>query len=99
MTWLAVGLTCAGCYLLKLAGLLVPARWLEAERISLGVRLLPIALLTSLVVTQTFSTRTTLTIDARVAGVAAAGLALALRAPLAVALAAALVVTAAVRLA
>ena len=99
MTWLAVGLTCAGCYSLKVAGLLVPPRLLEGRRTALVIRYLPIALLTSLVVTQAFSTRSALVVDARAAGLAAAALTLLLRAPLALALAAAVVVTALVRLA
>jgi branched chain amino acid efflux pump len=97
VTWTAVVLTCAGCYLLKLGGRLVPPHWLQSERTAAVVNLLPIALLTSLVVTQTFATRTSLTLDARAAGVAAAGVALLLRAPLAVALASAIAVTALVR--
>lgn len=99
MTWLAVALTCAGCYLLKVAGLLVPERVLEGRRTAPAVRYLPIALLTSLVVTQTFATRSGLVVDARAAGLAAAALTLLLRAPLALALATAVLVTALVRLA
>jgi hypothetical protein len=69
------------CYLLKLVGLALPKRVLEHPyAIRLGA-LLPISLLSALVAVQTFASGTTLTIDARAAGVAVAAVALMLRAP------------------
>jgi uncharacterized membrane protein len=79
--WVAVLVTAAGCYLLKLAGVLVPERWLEGERITRVLILLPVALLAALAAVQTFATGDHLVVDARVAGVAAAIVALRFRAP------------------
>ena len=81
MLWFAVLVTAAGCYGLKLLGLLAPARLLEhpvAARVS---ALLPVSLLAALAAVQTFATGTDLVIDARVAGVGAALVAIVLRAP------------------
>lgn len=81
MTWAAVVATCVGCYLLKLAGLLLPRGLLERPAVSRVADLLPVALLASLVVVQAATTGTRLVADARLAGVAVAAVALALRAP------------------
>ncbi|MFE1343884.1 AzlD domain-containing protein [Streptomyces sp. NPDC058757] len=95
--WIAIGLTVSGCYLVKLTGLLVPARTLERPLVRRLAALLPVALLAALTAQQTFAAGTSLTVDARVAGVAAAALALVLRAPFLVVVGAAVVVTAGVR--
>ncbi|GHG01668.1 MULTISPECIES: AzlD domain-containing protein [Streptomyces] len=95
--WIAIGLTVAGCYLVKLAGLLVPAQTLERPLVQRLAALLPVALLAALTAQQTFATGTSLTVDARAAGVAAAALALVLRAPFLVVVGAAVAVTAGVR--
>ncbi len=86
-----------GTYALKSAGPLVLGGrplplWLDriAQRI-------PAALLAALVVVSTVSVGRVLVVDARIAGVAVAGLALRLRAPIAVAVLAAVVTTAALR--
>jgi branched-subunit amino acid transport protein len=79
--WATVLLSSLGCYLLKLAGLSVPERWLDPPVVRRIAVLLPIALLAALVGVQTFSTGRHLEVDARAAGVAAAGVALVLRAP------------------
>lgn len=50
--WVLVGATIAGCYLLKLAGYLVPARVLDHPQIRRVVELLPVALLAALVVVE-----------------------------------------------
>jgi branched-subunit amino acid transport protein len=81
MTWAAILVSAAGCYLLKLAGLSVPARWLEAPLVQRVAALLPVALLAALAAVQTVATGTRLDVDARLAGVAAAVVALLLRAP------------------
>ncbi len=80
--WVTVLVACALAYLLKLSGYLVPAHWLSGPRISRVTALLPVALLTGLVVVQTFATPDhSLTLDARAAGVGVAVVALLLRAP------------------
>jgi branched-subunit amino acid transport protein len=83
VTWLAIGVCAAGCYLLKLAGLSVPPRVLEHPRVERVADLLPVALLAALIGVQVFgSTRAHhLTVDARLAGLAVAAVALLLRAP------------------
>ena len=80
--WVTVLVACGLAYVTKLAGYLVPAHWLSGPRISRVTALLPVALLTGLVVVQTFATTDrSLTVDARAAGVAVAVVALLLRAP------------------
>ncbi|URM89376.1 AzlD domain-containing protein [Streptomyces sp. MRC013] len=95
--WTAIGLTAAGCYLLKLGGLLVPAEILERPLVRRLAALLPVALLAALTAQQTFGADGVLVVDARGAGLAAAALALVLRAPFLVVVAAAVAVTAGVR--
>jgi hypothetical protein len=81
VTWAAILLTSAGCYVLKVAGLLVPRAWLEQPMVARVAALLPIALLAALAAVQTFAVDTRLVVDARLAGVAAGVLALVFRAP------------------
>ena len=97
MTWAAILLTSAGCYALKLTGLLVPRHWLEQPMAARGAALLPVALLAALAAIQTFADDTRLVVDARLAGVAAAVVALLLRAPFLVVVAVAAGTAAAVR--
>jgi uncharacterized membrane protein len=96
--WTAVLLGSAGCYLLKLAGLSVPRRLLDDPRVRRVADLLPIALLATLVALQTLTVGTRLGVDARLAGVAAAFLAVLARAPFLVVVAVAVAITALVRL-
>jgi branched-subunit amino acid transport protein len=96
--WVAILLGSAGCYALKLAGLSVPRGVLADARVRRIADLLPVALLATLVALQVFTTGTRLTIDARVAGLAAAVLAVLARAPFLVVVAVAVAVTALVRL-
>jgi uncharacterized membrane protein len=70
--WAAVLLGSAACYLLKLAGLSVPRRLLAHPRAQRVATVLPIGLLAALAATQTFADGQHLTVDARVAGVAVA---------------------------
>ncbi len=79
--WWAILGAGIGCYLLKLAGLSVPARVLERPLVERIADLIPVALLSALVAVQVFASGTHLTIDARAAGLAAAVVALTLRAP------------------
>ncbi|GHB15799.1 AzlD domain-containing protein [Streptomyces chryseus] len=95
--WIAIGATAVGCYLVKLLGLLVPAGALERPLVKRLAALLPVALLAALTAQQTFSTGQHLVLDARGAGLAAAALALVLRAPFLVVIGAAVAVTAGVR--
>ena len=81
MIWPAVIIGSLGAYLLKLAGYVIPERVLENERLRRLTALLPVALLAALVAVQTFSVGSALQIDARIAGLAAAIVALILRAP------------------
>jgi branched-subunit amino acid transport protein len=79
--WAAVVVGSVGCYLLKLAGLSVPARWVEQPYVARIVDFVPAALLAALVAVQTVTSGDRLVVDGRLAGVAVAALALAMRAP------------------
>ncbi len=81
MIWTAVLVASLGCFLLKLAGWSVPARWLERDRLQRAAVLLPVALLAALVVVQTFAADRALVLDARAAGLAVAAALVLLRAP------------------
>jgi branched-subunit amino acid transport protein len=81
MTWAAILAAGAACYLLKLAGLSLPAKVLDHPRVERVADLIPVALLAALVAVQVFAEGTRLTIDARTAGLGAAVVALLLRAP------------------
>jgi branched-subunit amino acid transport protein len=70
-----------GCYLLKLAGLSVPASWVQQPWVARVVDFVPAALLAALVAVQGLTSGHDLVIDGRLAGLAAAAVALALRAP------------------
>jgi uncharacterized membrane protein len=96
--WFAVLGASAGCYLLKLAGLSLPRGVLANRRVRRVADLVPVALLASLVVLQTVSTGTRLAVDARVAGVAVALLAVLVRAPFLVVVALAVATTGLIRL-
>jgi branched-subunit amino acid transport protein AzlD len=95
--WIAVAVTAVGCYAVKLAGLLVPAGALERPLVRRLAALLPVALLAALTAQQTFADGHALVVDARAAGLAAAAVALLLRAPFLVVVGTAVVVTAGVR--
>lgn len=96
-TWIAIGVTALGCYVVKLLGLLVPAGLLERPLVKRLAALVPVALLAALTAQQTFADGRVPVLDARAAGLAAAALALLLRAPFLVVVATAVVVTAGVR--
>ncbi|MFK4146782.1 AzlD domain-containing protein [Streptomyces sp. NPDC004065] len=95
--WIAVALTALGCYAVKLAGLLVPAGALERPLVKRLAALLPVALLAALTAQQTFAHGHALELNARAAGLAAAAVALLLRAPFLLVVGAAVLVTAGVR--
>ncbi|MGI8522771.1 MAG: AzlD domain-containing protein [Nocardioides sp.] len=98
MTWLALLVACAGCYLLKLAGLSIPPRVLERPLVERVADLIPVTLLAALVAVQVFADGPRLTLDARAAGLAVAVVALVLRAPFLVVVVAAAVTAALLRL-
>ncbi|MCW2854139.1 MAG: branched-chain amino acid transport [Nocardioides sp.] len=99
MTWLAILVAAAGCYLLKLAGLSVPPRVLERPLVARVADLIPVALLAGLVAVQVFTTGQDLALDARAAALAAAVVLLLLRAPFLVVVFGAALVAALLRLA
>ena len=81
MTWAAILASAAGCYLLKLTGLSVPARVLERPLVQRIADLLPVALLAALIGVQVLGEGSRLVLDARLVGLAVAVVALLLRAP------------------
>ncbi len=84
MLWLAVLGACVAAYLLKLSGYLVPHQVLERPWVARVSTLLPVALLSSLVVSQAFFATGgggAVVLDARAAAVGVAVVALLLRAP------------------
>lgn len=99
MIWIAIVVTVVGCYALKLLGLSVPAGMLERPLVRRFVALVPVALLAALTAVQTVTGHAgRLTVDARLAGLAAAGVALLLRAPFLVVVAVAAATAAGLRL-
>ncbi|MCI9886851.1 AzlD domain-containing protein [Micrococcales bacterium 31B] len=74
-------LACAVAYATKLVGYIVPARVLDNPRILRVSSLVTVGLLASLVAVNAFGSGQALVLDARVAALAAAAIALACRAP------------------
>jgi branched-subunit amino acid transport protein len=79
--WAVVLVGAVGCYLLKLAGLSVPAAWVERPWVTRVVEFVPAALLAALVAVQVATSGSQLVLDERLVGLAVAAVALALRAP------------------
>lgn len=79
--WLAILAGAAAAYLTKLSGYAVPARWLANPRMARVAGAITVALLAALTVMNTFAAGTALVLDARLAALAAAALALWLRLP------------------
>ena len=79
--WATVVAASVGCYLLKLAGLSVPASWVEQPWVARLVDFVPAALLAALVAVQAVTSGQDLVLDGRLVGLAVAAVALALRAP------------------
>jgi branched-subunit amino acid transport protein len=79
--WAVVLAGSIGCYLLKLAGLSVPAAWVQRPWVTRVVDFVPAALLAALVVVQAVAAGRHLVVDGRLVALAVAALALALRAP------------------
>ena len=97
--WVVVAVVGIATIAFKAAGPVVIGRRELPPRIQSLVELLAPVMLIALVVTQTFGGDQEIEIDARVAGVGAAVVALAFRAPIIVAMAIAALVTALLRLA
>jgi Branched-chain amino acid transport protein (AzlD) len=98
VSWTVLLVASASCYLLKLAGLSVPARWLADQRVQRLATALPIALLAALIALQTWTVGHHLVIDARTGGLAVAAVAVVLRAPFIVVVALAALTAALLRL-
>lgn len=81
MIWAAVLIGSAVAYTLKALGFVVPERMLDKPLVAQLVAMFPIALLSALLAVVTVADGMAVVIDARVAAVAAAAVALMLRAP------------------
>lgn len=81
MTWAAILVASLGVYLFKLAGLSVPAAVLARPVVQRTAVLVPIVLLSALIAVQTVGSGQAIHVDARLAGVAVAGVAVWRRAP------------------
>ncbi|HLM05183.1 MAG TPA: AzlD domain-containing protein [Blastococcus sp.] len=79
--WATVLAGSLGCYVLKLAGLSVPAAWVEQPWVARVVDFVPAALLAALVAVQAATSGHDLVVDGRLVALAVAAVALALRAP------------------
>ncbi|MGI9226687.1 MAG: AzlD domain-containing protein [Candidatus Nanopelagicaceae bacterium] len=79
--WVATIGTSAFAFLIKYSGTLISSRVLESQAVRRINALLPIAMLSALVAVQAFASKKELGIDHRAAGVAAAAIALKLKAP------------------
>lgn len=107
LIWITVLLNSVGSYAIKLAGQSLPSWILEVPRVNRMALLLPVALLSALVAVLTFTGDVgvsyglghALVVDARVAGLVFAVVALVLRAPFLVVVIGAAVVASLVRLA
>ncbi len=94
--WIATIGTSAIAFLLKYSGHSVPEKWLSHPKIQQINALIPIALLSALVAVQSFSEKSKLMVDQRLAGLCVAVIALILKAPFPVVVLSAAVSSAAV---
>ena len=97
MTWTLVLLLGAGAFLCKFAGLIVLGGRSLPPVVDRCLMLIPAALLSALIVNDTFADGRNLVVDARVAGVAAASVLAWRRAPLVLVIVVGAAVTAGVR--
>jgi len=81
LTWSVLIATSVLCYLIKLVGYFVPARWFAGERLQRINALIPVVLLSALVVAQALAVKTHIILDHRMAGIATALAALFAKAP------------------
>lgn len=96
-TWVALLVASAMCFATKLAGHRVPRHWLAEPRVARVAGLVTVALLAALVAVTTLTQGSAVVLDARVAALAVAAVALALRAPFVVVVVLAAVVAAGLR--
>lgn len=78
-TWILVA--AVGCYLLKLAGYLVPLAWVEHPVVARATTAMTVGLLASLVAINTLTENGRIVLDSRIAGLAVAAVALRFKAP------------------
>jgi branched-subunit amino acid transport protein len=97
VTWTLVLALAAGAYAFKVAGLVIVGSRRLPPALERCLALVPAALISALVVMNTFSTGNDLVLDARAAGVTAAAIAAWRRAPLIVVIVLGAAVTALVR--
>jgi hypothetical protein len=95
--WVAILAGCLAVAAIKLVGHLVPEHWLARPQVARVAGLVTVALLAALVAVQAATTGARVVLDARLAGVAAAGVALLLKAPFIVVVVVAALVTALLR--
>lgn len=81
MNWAAVLLVSLGAFAEKYLGYKVPESWYRNERLTGIIAALPVGLLAALIAVSALSSETGISVDARVVGLAAAFVALLLRAP------------------
>jgi uncharacterized membrane protein len=79
--WWWILIACVAAYLTKLVGYLVPRKWLTNPRVARLAGTLTIGLLASLTVANTVASGAQLAVDARLGALAAAAVALWLKAP------------------
>ena len=79
--WVATIGTSVIAFAVRYSGHSIPQHWLEHPKIQRINALIPIALLSALVAVQTFTEKSKLMIDHRLAGVSVAAIALLLKAP------------------
>lgn len=79
--WPEIAALAAGSYLLKVTGLVILGSRRPPPRLDAALELLPIAMFAGLIVVSTFGDERSLVLDARVAGLAVAAIALWRRAP------------------
>jgi hypothetical protein len=94
--WIATIGTSAIAFMLKYSGHSIPEKWLSHPKIQQINALIPIALLSALVAVQSFSEKSKLMVDQRLAGLCVAVIALILKAPFPVVVLSAAVSSAAV---
>lgn len=97
MSWAAIALLAAGAYAVKAVGPVVVGGRSVGGRAEAVLALLPMSLLAALIVLQTFTMGHHLALDARAAGLAVGGVAVAARKPFIVVVIAATAATAALR--
>lgn len=95
--WMAVLAAGVAMFAIKLVGHLVPRHWLAEPRVARVAGLVTVALLSALVAVQAATSGGRVVLDSRLAGLAAAAVALVAKAPFVVVVLVAAVVTALLR--